>query len=136
MSEAQALRASLLETEALLRESNSWGAKMEEQATESDERTLQAAARVNDLETQIGYLKGQIEIYQARLGLLPRSPQGEPRQTEQRPLRQPRVPFSVAAAKIQADRTEEYWKRRAATVNDGTTGSTSEATEPVSEKES
>lgn len=99
------------------------------------ERDL-AEARVGDLEYQIQYLKGQVEIYQARLGLLPQAVQSEKRETEQRPLRAPRVPFAVAAARIQADRTEAYWRERAAAVDAGTTGSTSESTPTVSEKES
>jgi hypothetical protein len=91
---------------------------------------------VEMLSFELQYQKGQVEIYQARLGLLPQKQQAEIPKTEQRPLRQPRVPFSVAAAKIQADRTEEYWRQRAATVDSGTTGSTSETTPTVSEKES
>jgi hypothetical protein len=100
-----------------------------------DKHAQLAEARVADLQYQIDYLKGQVEIYQARLGLLPQAVQSEKRETEQRPLRAPRVPFAVAAARIQADRTEAYWRERAAAVDAGTTGSTSESTPTVSEKE-
>lgn len=92
---------------------------------------------MKDLETQIEYLKGEIKIYQQRLGLLPQERQGQTGQAEHQPLRKARVPFAIAQHQAQVQRSEEYWRAKAAAVDEtGTTGSTSETTPTVSEKES
>ena len=128
MGEAQELRRALEAT-------NRACSTLEAEGLDAERKCELAENRVGDLESQITYLKGQIEIYQGRLGLLPQTRQGESPAVEQRPLRQPRVPFAQAAAKIQADRTEEYWRQRAEAVEIGATGSTSQTTATVSEKE-
>ena len=87
------------------------------------------------LEAQVEYLKGQVELYQVRMGLVTPAPaQGVPL-TEHKPIRKSREPFESLSARIgkaQADKTEEYWRARAAAVD--VAGVTSDADATVKEE--
>lgn len=98
-------------------------AELEQIAAREDERAHNALARVDDLTGEIEYLRGQVTIYQQRLGLLPA--QKEVREGPAlKPMRIAREPFASVQAKVQSQRTEEYWKARAAAVDAGTTAVT------------
>lgn len=97
---------------------------MEETAAHENELSKTAQARVGDLENEIKYLREQVQIYQQRMGLLPQVRQVHSEQREIRPLRKAREPFAVAEARIQAQRSEEYWRARANAAESGTTGKT------------
>ena len=102
----------LIKLEASLEKSFDEGAKLEQEAMASEEAKVLAVAQLEGLREEVTYLKGQVVIYQARLGLLPQEPRAQ-QIGEQKILRKARVPFAVAEARIQTQRTEEYWKNRA-----------------------
>jgi chromosome segregation ATPase len=108
---------------------------LEELVAQTEEAKVLAVAQLESLKEEISYLRNEIKIYQARMGLLPQERQG---QTDGRPtpLKSGRVPFAQAAAKISAQRTEEYWRQKAAAVDveAGTTSTTTD-TPAVSDKE-
>lgn len=110
-------------------------ATLNEKFVTEEESKVLAVAQLTTLGDEIVYLKGQVEIYQRRLGLLPQERQEQPRQA-QKPLRSARVPFAIAEAKAQTALTEQYWRDRAAnaSVGEGVTGKTTD-TPTVSDKE-
>jgi hypothetical protein len=89
------------------------------------EKSQLLIAQLATQDTQVEYLKGQIEIYQTRMGILMPKRDGSAEVSEPKPIRKSREPFealSQRVAKAQADKTEEYWKARAAQVSvDGVT---------------
>lgn len=107
--------------------------KLQERAALEHELAAEAQVRSRVLESEVEYLRGQVKIYQQRLGLLPQERQSQTEPTEHKPLRTAREPFAQMAHRVQLQRTEEYWKQRAAAANEGTTGATSEVTPTVSE---
>lgn len=96
--------------------------EIEQRWLEESDRADLAASRANDLISQVEYLKEQVKIYQTRLGLLPQERQGALDKGKLEPLKKGREPFAVAAARVQAQRTQEYWERKAKAV-DGITSS-------------
>lgn len=112
--------------------------QIESEAMHSEEEKILAVAQLETVKSEVSYLRQQVEIYQRRLGLLPQERQGQTEATLQKPLRAARVPFAVAAANVQKQRTEDYWRAKANAVElaDGVTGTTSSDTPTVSDKES
>lgn len=103
-----------------------------------EEAKVLAVAQLENLKEEVSYLREEIKIYQRRLGLLPQERQGETDKKESKPLRSARLPFAIAQAKIQTERTEAYWRAKADAVElgAGTTGKTSETTPTLSDKDS
>jgi chromosome segregation ATPase len=87
---------------------------LEDHYVEAERSMELAQARVTDLEGQISYLQKQVEIYQQRLGLI--SPRVET-QGSLMPARKAREPFAQAQARVQVERTEKYWRERAAATD-------------------
>lgn len=112
-----------------LEKANSWGAQAEDTAAQEQQKCELAAARVLDLVGQIEYLKGEIKLYQERLGLLPQQRQSQT-VSDLKPLRQARKPFNIVAHEIEKKRNEEYWKAQADRAHEklGTSGLTTEST--------
>lgn len=110
---------------------------LESEIASTEEAKVLAVAQLETLKGEVQYLRDQIEIYQRRLGLLPQERQSQTEATQHKPLRTAREPFAVAAARIQSQRTEEYWRQKANAANiEGVTGTTTENSPTVSEKES
>jgi hypothetical protein len=91
------------------------------------ERRTSAVARLIDSLDQIAYLKGQIELYQKRIGLIV-----EERPTSDKvmePIARKREPFHVAAQRVETERTRKYWEERAAKAVDAITTEETPVTE-------
>lgn len=131
--EVIALRASLYEVRERLDIAQRNASDFEDQLLVENEKSALAVARVSDLESQIEYLRGEVKIYQGRLGLLPQERQSETK-TDHKPLRRAREPFPVIQARLQANLNEEYWREKAAAAS-AELGTTSEDTPTVTEKE-
>lgn len=100
------------------------------------EKTALIAGKVVLLEQEAEYLKGQIELYQTRLGLRVPTPSQQGEKVEHKPIRKSREPFDQLSARIgkaQADKMEEYWRARIAAHE--VSGVTSENTEETKDKD-
>jgi hypothetical protein len=114
--------------ESLVKALQSQNEELRVELGEEIERKTSAIARLIDSLEQIKYLRGQIELYQKRLGLIIEE---RPKDAEKvmEPIARKREPFHAAAQRIETERTKKYWEARAAKAADAVTSETSPVTE-------
>ena len=101
---------------------------LEAEAYGNQEKAALATARIDDLQSQITYLKEQLQLYQVRMGLIQPTKSLAP--VESVPIARRREPFAVASARVQADMKEKYWRDRADAAEKEITGKTSNLPTP------